>query len=128
MVKKKIPDTMPANNFIYDAVIEKVVDGDTVAVSVDLGMDTWKHGTKLRLMGINTPEKNTEAGVAAKTFMESLFKPGQPVRIETIKDDTEKYGRYLAKVYHPTLTTSVNDELVAKGFAKPYDGKGVKPV
>lgn len=128
MATKKKAGPAPANNFIYDAVVVDVTDGDTVKVNIDLGLDTWKHGAKLRLNGINTPEKDTEAGQAAKAYVASVLKPGEVVRIETVLDRTEKYGRFLATIYHPSLPVSVNDDLISKGYAKPYDGRGVKPV
>ena len=42
----------------YNAVVERVVDGDTIDVIIDLGFKTWKK-VRVRMEGINTPESRT---------------------------------------------------------------------
>ena len=42
--------------YIYNAKLDRVVDGDTVDATVDLGFDTWKF-IRIRLVGINTEVK-----------------------------------------------------------------------
>ena len=65
--------------YIYNAKLDRVVDGDTVDATVDLGFDTWKH-IRVRLVGINTPETRTRdleekaRGLAAKDFVIEMFK------------------------------------------------------
>ena len=55
----------------YNAVVERVVDGDTIDVIIDLGFKTWKK-VRVRMEGINTPESRTrdleekKRGLAAK--------------------------------------------------------------
>ena len=44
--------------FEYNAVLDRVVDGDTVDATIDLGFDTWKK-TRIRFYGINAPESRT---------------------------------------------------------------------
>ena len=57
--------------FEYNAVLDRVVDGDTVDATIDLGFDTWKK-TRIRFYGINAPESRTrdleekKKGLAAK--------------------------------------------------------------
>ena len=59
--------------FEYNAVLDRVVDGDTVDATIDLGFDTWKK-TRIRFYGINTPESRTrdleekKRGLAANPF------------------------------------------------------------
>lgn len=103
--------------FTYKATIEKVVDGDTIDVSIDLGFDIW-HKTRLRLAGIDAAEHNTKFGKAVKAFMTANLE-GKLVTITTTKPD--KYGRYLATVYLNSQV-SVNDQLIIDGLAKKYDG------
>ena len=68
--------------FIYNAKCLRVVDGDTVDATVDLGFDTWKK-IRIRLVGINTPETRTRdleekaKGLAAKNFLIDLLKKTQ---------------------------------------------------
>ena len=39
----------------YNAIVRKVVDGDTIEIDIDLGLSSWIHGEKIRLFGIDTP-------------------------------------------------------------------------
>jgi micrococcal nuclease len=127
----------------YNAIIQKVVDGDTMEIAIDLGLSVWIHDEKIRLYGINTPEvfgvkKGTpewEEGNKASEFVKSILKEKDEILIQTIKDKQEKYGRYLALVYirlAPEIVSGLNeirtiedyyclnDVLVRKGLAKVY--------
>lgn len=84
--------------YTYQAIVEKIIDGDTLKVRVDLGFDTWKDET-LRLRGIDCPELDTAPGQAAKTFVQSYIKQADRVVLRSSRDD--KYGRYLADVFIP---------------------------
>ena len=108
----------------YKAKAERVIDGDTLDVNIDLG---FKITTvqRIRLAGINTPEtynvkKDTEEyrkGIAAKHYLEQrLADNNNQILIETEKE-TEKYGRYIRTVWFPDSSVSLNDELVEKGYA-----------
>jgi len=127
----------------YNAVIRKVVDGDTVEIDIDLGLSAWVHNEKIRLYGIDTPEvygvkkgsPEWELGNQSSEFVKQNLKENSQVIIETIKDKKEKYGRYLALIYIQidqrviTGLTDIrsigdyyclNDILIAKGLAKKY--------
>jgi len=108
----------------YKAKAERVIDGDTLDVNIDLG---FKITTvqRIRLAGINTPEtynvkKDTEEyqkGIAAKQYLEQrLAANNNQILIETEKV-TEKYGRYIGTMWFHNSTISLNDELVEKRFA-----------
>lgn len=101
----------------YYTKIDKVVDGDTVDVFIDLGFSVW-HKERIRLSGVDTAEKNTPLGKALKTFMKELLE-GKMVRLQVTKPD--KYGRYLGKVFLAG-EESINDQLIKHGLAKPYGG------
>lgn len=45
--------------FVYQAELDRVVDGDTVDVVLDLGFDVKLHKQRVRLHGIDTPESRT---------------------------------------------------------------------
>lgn len=115
----------------YNGQIVKVVDGDTVDVILDLGLNI-KHKIRLRLSRINTPEifgvlKDSveyQKGLASKRFVEDFAKlTNNNVRISTIKDKTEKYGRYLAEIYAlegPFKDKNLSNEMYDSGFATLY--------
>jgi micrococcal nuclease len=123
------------NHYSYPAEIIRVVDGDTIDVrltlaDVDVGFDiylTQHYNVKLRLAGINAPEKNTPEGKTAKTYLASILPPGTKCVVLTIKDKTEKYGRYLAWVFVPQETSykCVNDALLADGMAVKFMDSGL---
>ena len=55
--------------FVYQAELDRVVDGDTVDVILDLGFDVKLHKQRVRLHGIDTPESRTR-DLAEKKFDE----------------------------------------------------------
>lgn len=120
----------------YRAEVVGVIDGDTVDLVVDLGFH-MKFNSRFRLYGINTPEscgkEASPEGLAAKERLKALLPTGCKVLVKTEKDKTEKFGRYLGTLLvldadGVPVAKSVNDLLVDEGHAKPYMGKGAKPV
>lgn len=113
-----------------DAVVERVVDGDTVRVVTRGFQDT------VRLVGIDTPEtrhpeRRVECfGPEASARAARLMPPGRRVRLETdpTQDVRDRYGRLLAHVYLGARTgpASVNRSLVASGHARVYVYGGVR--
>ena len=98
-----------------------VVDGDTLNVGVDLGLDV-AHNITLRLYGINAPELTTPEGKTAKIWAIQWFQthcPNNQFTVQTVKDQREKYGRYLADVFAPD-GANFNADIVAAGHAVPY--------
>lgn len=119
------------NPWIYNAEVKKVVDGDTFDIIIDLGFDVLKKG-RVRLYGVNTPESRTsnveekKMGLAAKEFTDQwLTSANHKVKIETIIDKNEKYGRVLAKVWNES-GECLNDAIIASGLARAYFGVGDK--
>jgi len=119
------------NPWIYNAEVKKVVDGDTFDIFIDLGFDTFRKG-RVRLYGVNTPESRTtnleekKMGLAAKEFTDQwVKKAGSKVKIETILDKNEKYGRILARVWNEA-GECLNTEIVKAGLAREYFGVGDK--
>jgi len=127
----------------YNAIIRKVVDGDTIEIDIDLGLSIWVHNEKIRLYGIDTPEvygvkkgsAEWERGNQASEFVKQHLKEKDEVIIDTIKDKKEKYGRYLALIFiqiDQSILTGLtdirnigdfyclNDILISKGLAKKY--------
>lgn len=101
----------------YYTKIDKVVDGDTVDVFIDLGFSVW-HKERIRLAGVDTAEKNTPLGKALKVYMKDLLE-GKTVKLQVTKPD--KYGRYLGTVFLAG-EESINAQLIKHNLAKPYGG------
>lgn len=102
----------------YKAFVENVVDGDTVDLKIDLGFDIW-HNIRVRLIGIDTPEKWFDYGKVVKSYVTEKLQ-GKDVTIQTEKAD--KYGRYLVEVFTSDIEGSFNQHLVDVGMAKSYAG------
>lgn len=100
----------------YIGEVTNVVDGDTVDVTVDLGFKVTT-AQRLRLAGVDTPERNQAGFSEAKEFTQEMI-GGKFVTIKTQK--VSKYGYYLADI---TIDgKNVSQELIAAGLGKPYDG------
>lgn len=111
----------PRGEVLTDLVVDRVVDGDTVKVTID------GEQVSVRLIGINTPETVKPGspvecfGPAASDFAKALL-DGQPIVLEL--DDTQgyydRYDRVLAYVWRvlPDGTLRLfNEEAVAGGYA-----------
>jgi micrococcal nuclease len=108
-------------NYWYTAHVLDVYDGDTITVNVDLGFGIFYNKMKLRLAGINTPEvrgEGKEQGIITKNWLQSKIL-NRVVKINTVKDVKEKYGRYLAYVY--LGEENLNESMIAAGLASPYN-------
>ena len=106
----------------YEAVVMRVIDGDTVDLKVDLGFRTFKED-RFRLMGINAPDnENPDGKKAATLHLLSLIPLGSNVFIITDKNRTEKYGRWLATIWTPGILASVNRLMINDGHAQLYVG------
>ena len=102
----------------YYTKVDKIVDGDTIDVFIDLGFSVW-HKERIRLAGIDTAEKNTPLGKALKQFL-VLNLEGKIIRLQVSKPD--KYGRYLGIAFLKDSIISINDQLIKANLAKSYGG------
>lgn len=109
----------------YKAMVDRVVDGDTIDLIIDLGFKITTH-QRIRLAKINTPEtynvkKDSEEykkGMISKEFVEKrLADNNNKVIIETTKL-TGKYGRYIGTIWLADNEVSLNKELVDEGLAE----------
>jgi micrococcal nuclease len=108
--------------------VNNVVDGDTIDVEIDLGFDI-SFSSRVRLAGIDTPESRTKdkaekiLGLEAKEYVKSKIKDAKDVVIKTEKmDSSEKYGRILGWLYLDGSKVSVNEQMIADGYAWGYLG------
>jgi micrococcal nuclease len=106
----------------------KVVDGDTIDVDIDLGFDI-SFTSRVRLAGIDTPESRTTdkdekvLGLEVKDRLKHLISTANTVVIRTEKpDSSEKYGRILGWLFLDGAEKSVNEVLIADGYAWGYMG------
>ena len=109
-----VVETIQENNTLHKATVERVVDGDTVCVV----LEGEEQETKVRLIGVNTPEsvssdesKNCEEGEQASEYTKTILFPGKVVYLEYDKEDTDKYDRTLAYIWlqDGVETTSLED-------------------
>jgi len=104
---------------VANAVIDDVIDGDTVDVLIDGRTE------RIRLIGIDTPETKKHNspiecfGPEASAFTELLLPVGTPVYIERDIVNRDDYGRILGYVYRANDGIFVNYELMRQGFAQP---------
>jgi micrococcal nuclease len=112
--------------------INRVVDGDTIDVTIDLGFDLQKK-ERVRVAGVDTPEKRTRnkeeksLGIDAtnwlKAELEAAIKGEDDLIIRTeLKGGVGKYGRLLGWLYIGDNTISINEKMIAAGYAWDYDG------
>jgi micrococcal nuclease len=100
-----------------NATIERVVDGDTVIVSI------YGSSERLRLIGIDTPETvkpNTPVqcfGPEASAFTKSLLPKGTAVRVVRDVEARDAYDRLLGYIYRADDALFVNLEIVRQGYA-----------
>jgi micrococcal nuclease len=120
----------------YKANVDRVVDGDTIDCTIDLGFSTWKK-IRVRMEGINTPESRTrdleekKRGLAAKDRLVEILSHNNNKCILKVSG-LGKFGRALASVYVDTLSPTslktsiteinVNQLLIKEGHAVAYYG------
>ena len=112
--------------------INRVVDGDTIDVTIDLGFDLLKK-ERVRIAGVDTPEKRTRnleekaLGLDATEWMkeklEEAIRVGDELTIRTeLKGGVGKYGRLLGWLYVGDNDFSLNEQMITEGYAWEYDG------
>lgn len=103
--------------FTYTHVsLHRVVDGDTVILTIDLGFDVFLHET-VRLESIDAPERFTAAGPKTTERLKALLANGI-LRLETSSFD--KYHRAVGQLWIPGEPRSVSQVLLDEGLARPY--------
>ena len=103
--------------YTYKAYLEKVIDGDTFWVVLDIGTREISR-QKLRLRGIDCPEIDTKEGQAAKKFVESVLKDFPYLTVLSSKNTT--HDRYEADVFYTDKggkEVYLNNLLLEKGYA-----------
>jgi micrococcal nuclease len=100
------------------ARVVRVVDGDTIVVSIDGRED------RVRYIGIDTPE-SVKPGTPVQCYAKRASKEnarlvaGREVRLVADAEARDRYGRRLAYVYRSGDGLLVNLELARAGYARP---------
>ena len=109
--------------FVYNAILERFIDGDTIDVTVDLGFNVFLKKQRCRLAGIDTPESRTRDLAEKKLVLEAKARLtelcGERLKIKSL--GRGKFGRILAIPY-----TNDNEDicqiLIQEGHAVEYWG------
>tara|TARA_R110000751_G_scaffold128317_3_gene230373 strand:+ start:1534 stop:1956 length:423 start_codon:yes stop_codon:yes gene_type:complete len=116
----------------YSCKIQRVVDGDTIDVILDLGFDIL-YRARVRLYGIDTPESRTRdleekaRGLLAKEYLASEIKTAKEIIIQTkLKDSKGKFGRVLGSIIADGI--DLNNKMVLNHHAVRYYGQSKKEI
>ena len=112
--------------------INRVVDGDTIDVTIDLGFDLYKK-ERVRVAGVDTPEKRTrdleekalglDATKWLKDKLDGAISGDDDLIIRTeLVGGMGKYGRLLGWLYIGDAEVSLNEQMIEEGYAWAYDG------
>ena len=116
----------------YSCTVERVVDGDTIDVVLDLGFDIL-YKSRVRLYGIDTPESRTRnldekaRGKMAGAFLKKAIDNGTKVVIQTkLKDSRGKFGRVLGDVVVDGI--NINKSMIDHFHAAAYFGQSKEAI
>lgn len=117
---EKVAPKSAATAWTVPATVLRVVDADTLYVTLDLGWHI-QLTDYVRLLGINAPEAKTVEGEAATEFVRELVKPGDRVTVVSKKllGQTEVHGRVLANVILAN-GDNLSDKVLEAGHAVAY--------
>jgi endonuclease YncB( thermonuclease family) len=104
------------SSFLYRAEVQKIVDGDTLDLRLDLGFDVDKRH-RVRLADVDTAAAGTETGERARRYVEDVLANASSIAIQTRKFDL--HGRYVAHLFYAKAEPS-NDKarVINQVFAK----------
>lgn len=117
--------------FEYHAKVNKIIDGDTINVDLDLGFNVVLSNQSVRLLGIDTPESRTSDktekvfGTLSKNKVKEFIDKceGQIILQTVLSDSEEKFGRLLGKIINPKDNVILNDWLIISHYAVAYNGE-----
>lgn len=85
--------------WVFEAQLVRVIDGDTYVFSMDVGFDIYPHIT-VRIMGINSPEikgATKVQGMISRDYAEDFLMSAEYIEIRTERDMS--FTRYLGDIY-----------------------------
>lgn len=116
---------MLAHLYHYRFTITRVLDGDTVEGTLDVGFKWTKEKTRVRLLGVRAPEitgATRSAGQAALIHLRDLCPVGSVCVLKSHDDKLDSFGRILGTVYHPVhgdVNARMNEWLAAQPKPTP---------
>jgi len=117
--------TFTKPNYTYRATLDRVIDGDTIDVMLDVGFYTTMK-KRLRFLELDTEELRSsdasrrELAKEAKARVIELLENADTIYVQTTMDKTGKYGRLLAYVWYETagVQHNLNEQMLNEGFQK----------
>ena len=119
---------MEDTKYHYSAKVIDIHDGDTIKVDIDLGFGVILKNQTFRFFGINAPEIHGDtktAGMQTTVYVQEVLKD-KDIIIVTIKDEKEKFGRWLGRIFYHDGDNwiNLNQELINKGLAIKFMDDG----
>ena len=118
---------MPATAADYTWPVVRVVDGDTVAVDASADLPPELADLRVRLRGVDTPEKGgrakcdseRDAGQAATAFTEQAVAGASTIVVRNLE-----WGKWGGRVVADLVLDghSLSESLIAAGHGRAYDG------
>ena len=99
----------------YTAIMNHVVDGDTINLTIDLGF-RMTMTANCRLAGINAPEMRSSTGEQSKEYLIGLMNEKTPLKI--ISKKLDKYGRPVVEIIKGNK--NINQIMLINGMAAEY--------
>jgi endonuclease YncB( thermonuclease family) len=111
--------------YVFRATVLDVVDADTLVLAIDCGFKITKE-ERIRLAGLNAPERETKKGKEAALFVRDQLAKARGIVVKTEKVDT--FGRFIGHVFYSFEDAEMgavyaegrylNDDLLKKGYAQ----------
>lgn len=116
--------------YTYSCKINKILDGDTIEIDIDLGFYIVLSNQTIRLAGLDTPESRTKnleektRGLLSKKKVSEKLPVGSKQKIQTVKqnDNNDKFGRILG-IFILEDNTNLNQWMIDNNYAVSYNGE-----
>ena len=113
--------------YTYNCVINRVIDGDTIDIDVDLGFDVVLKNKRVRLQGLDAAESRTSdkledyVGEYTRDLLRRLLEAPTEAVLMSTQYKRGKYGRIIGDLYVPSLDITWSSFLLDKGLALPEE-------
>jgi micrococcal nuclease len=111
------------DNYTRRYTVTRVIDGDTLEGTIDLGFHFKWEEQRIRLAGVQTPERGQKGYDEAILFVKKFLAQGE-IFVKVVNYRKDKYGRFLGEIYVVVDDTKeikcLNTELLEFGYAVPY--------
>ena len=89
-------------------MVDRVTDGDTIVLM---------NRTRVRLHGIDAPERNQPYGAIATAALENMVARS----VYLVEVDEDRYGRLVGQLFHSKGGYDINASMVCSGYAWWYE-------